>query len=470
MSSFPLANELQKEQEKLPFPPEIIAEIFFHCLPFEFTIPDPTTAPLVLCGICHQYREIALSTPALWSSLSLDVSRMARSKAYLELLHKWIARAGNTPLSLSFQENYTSQTFQRGVIPDNSSAIESLISTAVALSGQWRNIEIKVFVRDDINALLLPIKGTLPLLEKLIVVYNKTPDPPTSIASAPNLRCVSARYHPQMRLPWHQLTTFHCDSGLDAASALNVLRDSPNMLDAAFTLNDMGTPTSALSLATLRHARLECLTLGGFAGFQEDLAIFRYLETPSVKTLRVLFQDTVFTIFRPLDISPFLSFLSQPSLRLHTLILSHLPATPVDLIACSRATLFLVHLKVRLALHTVLPSTDETRAQMDTMFGQLTRQSDFLPHLESLHLVFPGNSCDNAITPSVVIEMLCWRWAGTGTAQLLSFRLAHETDYKIESDAVINSHPESRRLEDEGMDLYVGVANTTTDSDSFWEY
>ncbi|KAJ7766698.1 hypothetical protein B0H16DRAFT_1453742 [Mycena metata] len=465
-----LANELQKQHtagEKLPFPPEIIAEIFFHCLPFEFTIPDPTTAPLVLCGICHHYREIALSTPALWSSLSLDVSRMARSKAYLELLHKWIARARNTPLSLSFQENYTSQTFQRGVIPNNSSAIESLISTAVALSGQWRNIEIKleIFVRDDISGLLLPIKGTLPLLEKLIIVYNKTPDPHISIAGAPNLRCVSARYHPRMRLPWHQLMTFHCDTGLDAASALKVLRDSPNMLDAALTSHDMGTPTSALSLATLRHARLECLTLGGFTGLQEDFAIFRYLETPSLKMLRVLFQDTV---FRPRDVSPFLAFLSQPSLRLHTLILSHLPATPVDLIACSRATPLLVHLKVKLTLHTALPSTDEMRAQMDTMFGQLTRQSDFLPHLESLHLVFPGNSCDNAITPSVLIEMLCWRWAGTGTAQLLSFRLAHGTYYKIESDAVINSHPEFRRLEDEGMDLYVGVANTTTDS--FWRY
>ncbi|KAJ7029336.1 hypothetical protein C8F04DRAFT_1043331 [Mycena alexandri] len=461
MLSFPLEKELQKQLTgmgkdgvQLQFPPEIIAEIFFRCLPAEFTVPDPGTAPLVLCRICRQYREIALSTPVLWSSLWLDFRRIARSKAYLELHRTWLARAGNTPLSLSFRDHASQRL-------DSSDAIKSLILTIVELSGQWRNIEIQLFVRHGITALLFPIKGTLPRLEKLIIVGAQKLDNPISIADAPNLRCVSVRYHPELRLPWHQLTTFRCDAGLDASSALKLIRDSPNLLDAALFSYNIGTTPLALSLATSRHAHLECLTLAGFPGVQKDFTIFKYLEAPSLKTLRVLFKATG---FRPLDVSPFLYFLSQPSLRLHTLILSHLPATPADLITCLKATPSVVHLKLKLALRKSQASTDKMRVQINTALGQFTGHPDFLPHLESLHLVFPGKSCDNGITPSAVIEMLCWRWASTGTAQLLSFRLAHGAKHNIESDTAINLHPEFWRLVGEGMSLYVGVARKDTDS------
>ncbi|KAJ7766694.1 hypothetical protein B0H16DRAFT_1522251 [Mycena metata] len=452
MSSFPPGTELLKQRTgtgkdggQLPFPPEIIAEIFLRCLPCEFTVPDPKTAPLVLCGICRQYREIALSTPVLWSSLSLHFKRIARSKAYLELLHKWIARAGNTPLSLSFQD--------RDTPPGGDIDVESLIRTIVELSGQWRNIEIQFMVPRI--ALLVPTERTLPLLEKFI-----STDHSLSIADAPNLRYVSARYHPQLRLPWHQLTTFHCVAGLDAPSALKVLRDSPNLLDAVLHVRPM---LRAASLTTLRHVRLECLILSGFSGVQEDFTIFQYLETRSLKTLRVAFQVNV---FRPLDVSTFLYFLSQPSLRLHTLILSRLPATPADLIACLKATPSVVHLKIKFALRRSRygGSTNEGRAQMDAALGQFTGYPGFLPHLESLHLVFPGNSRAQGITPVAVVGMLCWRWASTGTAQLLSFRLAHSAHNTTRSDAAITLHPEFLRLAEEGMSLYVGHANEDTDS------
>ncbi|KAF7363894.1 hypothetical protein MSAN_01047400 [Mycena sanguinolenta] len=57
----------------LASPPETLAEIFLFCLPFHRgghpIIPNPNEAPLVLCAVCRQWRNIALDTPYLWRSL-----------------------------------------------------------------------------------------------------------------------------------------------------------------------------------------------------------------------------------------------------------------------------------------------------------------------------------------------------------------------------------------------------------------
>ncbi|KAJ7667265.1 hypothetical protein B0H17DRAFT_836591, partial [Mycena rosella] len=51
----------------LTLPPEIVSQIFVNCLPIHGRVrPSPTTAPLTLTQICHHWREIALSTSALW--------------------------------------------------------------------------------------------------------------------------------------------------------------------------------------------------------------------------------------------------------------------------------------------------------------------------------------------------------------------------------------------------------------------
>ncbi|KAJ7772986.1 hypothetical protein DFH07DRAFT_149032 [Mycena maculata] len=50
-------------------PPEILGKIFMQCLPDdEFITPDATTAPILLCGVCRQWRMVALATPQLFSS------------------------------------------------------------------------------------------------------------------------------------------------------------------------------------------------------------------------------------------------------------------------------------------------------------------------------------------------------------------------------------------------------------------
>jgi hypothetical protein len=77
--------------------PEILAEIFLLCLPEDrYVVPDPKRAPLLVSGICHYWREVSLSTPALWSAL--DVPRCTPTI----FVHTWLGRAGSMPLSISF--------------------------------------------------------------------------------------------------------------------------------------------------------------------------------------------------------------------------------------------------------------------------------------------------------------------------------------------------------------------------------
>ena len=53
-------------------PPEILEEIFFHCVP-PFQSPSYKTAPLVLCLVCSSWYDIGLQSSRLWSNVTIDI-------------------------------------------------------------------------------------------------------------------------------------------------------------------------------------------------------------------------------------------------------------------------------------------------------------------------------------------------------------------------------------------------------------
>ncbi|KAJ7742791.1 hypothetical protein B0H16DRAFT_1463876 [Mycena metata] len=83
----------------LTLPVEVTAEIFVHCLPERSFHPSGKVAPLLLSGICRQWRDIACSTPKLWAVLGLNFSRGLRPNFQLLLL-EWLRRARTARLSL----------------------------------------------------------------------------------------------------------------------------------------------------------------------------------------------------------------------------------------------------------------------------------------------------------------------------------------------------------------------------------
>ncbi|THU79803.1 hypothetical protein K435DRAFT_697061, partial [Dendrothele bispora CBS 962.96] len=106
-----LASYIHKHRQLLSpirrIPPEIIAELFTYCLPS--THPptrDLSEAPLLLTLVCKQWRQIAFSTPYMWSALHIYIpySRVS-DEGFMERRKKgikqWLERSGNLPISLS---------------------------------------------------------------------------------------------------------------------------------------------------------------------------------------------------------------------------------------------------------------------------------------------------------------------------------------------------------------------------------
>ncbi|KAF8161767.1 hypothetical protein K438DRAFT_1985546 [Mycena galopus ATCC 62051] len=109
---------VERELHATPFPvltlpAEITAEIFAHCLPWFIHLdPDeaigesPDIAPGVFTRVCRTWRDIALTTPRLWSTLAMIIPDQVVSNARLieGFIDRWLARAGQCPLSLVFRD------------------------------------------------------------------------------------------------------------------------------------------------------------------------------------------------------------------------------------------------------------------------------------------------------------------------------------------------------------------------------
>ncbi|KAF8882227.1 hypothetical protein BD779DRAFT_935519 [Infundibulicybe gibba] len=87
----------QSQAGTLSLPVEILTEIFLCCLDAsEYITPSRRDAPLLLCQICRHWREVALSTPLLWSSLEVYERPPMPS-----LVQCWLERSQPYPVSLS---------------------------------------------------------------------------------------------------------------------------------------------------------------------------------------------------------------------------------------------------------------------------------------------------------------------------------------------------------------------------------
>ncbi|KIM41518.1 hypothetical protein M413DRAFT_42372, partial [Hebeloma cylindrosporum] len=55
-------------------PPDVLQEIFFHCLPTHHNpIIKSSEPPLLLTRICSSWRAIALSSPRIWSKIHIPL-------------------------------------------------------------------------------------------------------------------------------------------------------------------------------------------------------------------------------------------------------------------------------------------------------------------------------------------------------------------------------------------------------------
>lgn len=282
-------------------PIELLVHIFQLCIPTNLKLvyikPALTEAPLLLCWICSQWRDIAMGTPQLWNCLSLHTPQDKDITLLEEITNHWFQRAGTTPLSLKIDtidshklphdSNYyenpqVNELFHLVLLPPHVRQIRELILS-------FRHFaEVPALFSQDVDHFQntqMPTPLHYERLEILHIYLHEWPEdgyPDLMFQPAPSLRKVDL-YHVtppgslNILLPWSQLTVLTIgDVGEQALMSL--LAQCTNLEEGRFTLYEASlddraevSPIVDVVLANLVKLSLELdgvATPDFFHGFQ----------------------------------------------------------------------------------------------------------------------------------------------------------------------------------------------------------
>ncbi|KAJ7286476.1 hypothetical protein C8J57DRAFT_1664600, partial [Mycena rebaudengoi] len=302
----------------LTLPSEIISEIFLLCLsPAEFIAADKFTAPLLLCRICRQWKQIALATPCLWSSLRLDVNdfRRERSSADLdpvEFYSSWLKNAKHTPLHLQIYDSVYScinpllmplrpwfsapelepSAWLRKLDKPNTVRLCKVLKLIKQRAERWRSLDLNLH-STYLNA-LFPSTRNFPSLEKLVTRSPTVPfaklDPPFLSHDMPMLRELRLYENTAPALaafPWAQLTVFVTDE-ISVSDCVNIFRHTSNPHILHLSIPPLHPITNLHDLSI--HDEWEDA---------EDfplIKLLQHLTLPALKRLSLRFEDSADTV------------------------------------------------------------------------------------------------------------------------------------------------------------------------------
>ena len=140
-------------------PPDVMSTIFEFCLP-DFSDYQPYRSekvftPLSLGAICSYWRDIAWSTPTLWSSLVVRDASRYEPHIVTGMAQEWLDRSGQLPLSIRILSTL-----------DDNESVSSLVDIINQYSNRWFDLHLnlphhryKLFHATDIHAPILKSIG-----------------------------------------------------------------------------------------------------------------------------------------------------------------------------------------------------------------------------------------------------------------------------------------------------------------------
>ncbi|KAF8213910.1 hypothetical protein K438DRAFT_1927157 [Mycena galopus ATCC 62051] len=286
----------------LTLPVEITQEIFKQCLPFaehsSLALGElELCAPMVLLRICRQWRDIALSTPELWSTLSLTfdtitpgvvVPKPGAIEAYID---QWFGRAALRPVSLAMG-------FHR---KDEDPLAECIFSIGRMrrlinrYSSKLQYLELDLCQDDvrelDLDTMEFPTLQKATFNEHVNAPESDPHDPADVFDNAPQLFSVCLTGHASSSyygLPWLQLTTFEGD-----VYNLELFKLAPNLTEVICSFDSRHT------VPPISHSRLQSLTLICNVAGEETQDILKCLTLPALQCLRISeMYDTTYSSLR----------------------------------------------------------------------------------------------------------------------------------------------------------------------------
>jgi F-box-like len=364
-------------------PPELLGEIFAHCLPpriWQPPLPNVHEAPMLLCQVCSYWRELALSLPMLWSSF---YGSTGHGSGRLSSIRLWIERSRTHPLFISVdlcQEN-----------PLTSSMMHLFLDNI----HRWDDVAFCVGDKSAKDVLAIP-GGSAHLLDSFGInaaeCNTKTIDEISSIfLSFPNLR----------RLRWYSKSTPMALLGMTFSRLMHIkllcnvpfnecicfIAQCSQIRDIEITHIEPSPVPLTLPIITLPHLSSLCVPVG----------ISEFLDYFTLPSLRILG-------FGMLKLRNFENLAARSSFKLDTLHVSDSYNLTGEEVICYLRMPCLELLRELSIRASRL--TDQTVSLL-----QWSEANNILPHLEILSI----RRCDT--TDGVFSDMVASRWRPNGVCQ-----------------------------------------------------
>ncbi|KAF8893140.1 hypothetical protein BD779DRAFT_1670121 [Infundibulicybe gibba] len=355
-------------------PPEVLGEIFVHCLPEEDEGSASQGTQQLLSSICRLWRILVLATPALWASLDITCTYYFMCPP-LPVIRTHLERSGTHPLSFILCASNSDYRDDPNLLP---------VLTALTTARQrWCNVHIKLnnMTQDIMDFITL---GDAPLLQSMQCDVSFPsrgfPIPLRQLLVCSRLELFQwDMFESPFLLPLGetQLTSLSLRTKLSVSECITLLRLSPRLSSACFGLVDSSDSSSAPFLI---HPTLRFLTTRG----RHSETLLAALTLPALQGL-----DLTGELMLPPKWDIILStFLERSRPEIHVLCLS------------------MTHMKsLEPALLRILTLTPHLRSLRLSDCGSESGSASFTPALiRALHPLPPPGT---ALCPRLQMLYLC---------------------------------------------------------------
>ncbi|KAJ7623945.1 hypothetical protein DFH06DRAFT_1340268 [Mycena polygramma] len=283
----------------LTLPNEITSEIFMHFVPAYPDFPQLVglLSPTLLTQICQSWRDIALTTPKLWSVISSFDKQHSPSGWELPIFELWLQRSRCCPLSIRLG---TDTTWANSISLD----------AVVPHRARWKYL--KVILRAGDFRIL---DGPMPLLRHLDLMLDSSLLPNISLHEMPALRTLilDASALQITSFPWTRLTSLTLSAAYPS-ECVPILVQTVNLVYCRLGVYPQ-RPRSAQPRRDIPLPSLDSLILTDLGHQTTD-----FLQNFVVPALRTLDVSTSFVAPNPLV--SLAAFVSTSGCRLEELYLT----------------------------------------------------------------------------------------------------------------------------------------------------
>jgi len=277
---------------RLPF--ELLQRIFTLCIPSQKFVPlFQQSAPLLLTSVNRLFREQALATPYLWSSLSIHRNSSGTGFCpHPNLIRLFIKRSATVPLSWSLEDARPSLTVvdtNRPPMP-----VSQIVGLYVPHARRWKHVRIDYGSGWVPNTGLdsLPANSQFPVLETLSIkrgywLDNHEISILSCMLTSPCLHGISwysQKPYTTLTMPWTQLRQFSINHLVPVREALNIISRCDKLEEVEMNILLPSKIDDESPIDILRHETLQAFKVEA-AG--DPNILFNLITFPSLKRLEI---------------------------------------------------------------------------------------------------------------------------------------------------------------------------------------